>query len=83
MSNLIEILRSGVRNDGYDFYTDEADKAMLRAADEIERLRAALTFYADRDNWNNDVDGLGPLLPRDGGKLARKELLEQLAGEKK
>lgn len=63
--------------DGYKFLQEDRD----RLADENKRLRDALEFYADEENYEirHVSYGIGPdpFVFRDGGKTAREALKEK------
>lgn len=56
--------------------------AMSRAADEIERLRAALKFYADAESWadHGDVESYISAARTDGGTIARHAVAQKSDG---
>lgn len=66
-------------------YQDKVREAVADHDAEIERLREALSFYSNQDNWIDTYDERGNHLyhPRanDDGKTAREALAKPSAGE--
>lgn len=71
MSNLVERLRGGGPSD----HGPKSGDLMLVAADEIERLRAALSEIADPDQWYCEANDLR--------LIARRALDEDLGGRRR
>ncbi len=61
--------------DNWAKYSTAGQKSVLiEARDEIERLREALTFYADKQNYEDRLYGQWPKVRDDEGGIARAAL---------
>jgi len=74
MSDIVEWLHGEVPHCDDTNNYDEWELRMLEAADEIDRLREALRYYANKSNWL--VLSQDQFVLADGGRVARAALGE-------
>jgi len=74
MSDIVERLR----------YWGKSFSLGMEAADEIEKLREALSFYAEKNSWRHtislghpQIDGTTSAALKDSGEIARAALGEK------
>lgn len=77
MTDIVEWLRGKpmvVNESGYTGISVAGGTLLNKAADEIERLREALSFYAE---WGIDAPAVDAIIEHDRGDIARAALNEK------